>query len=80
MDAANQTHLWVFPPNKMMPFGFMDRAVGGQGSDGSRQRPLTDMDRVEDLPEQGPGWDMWPTQTGEIIYAGDPVLLAPFRD
>lgn len=40
VDEANQYHLWVFPENYTIPFGFNERLVGEINIGASKQRPF----------------------------------------
>jgi len=40
VDSADQFHLWVFPPQFRLPFGFNERLVSDAPPSGGSQRPF----------------------------------------
>lgn len=40
VDTSNQYHLWALPDGKCFPWGYFDRVVAGESSNGAVQRPF----------------------------------------
>lgn len=49
VDTSNQYHLYVLPPDKLIPIGFGNRCVAEGSYQGSVQRPFLDDNRPPDL-------------------------------
>ncbi len=44
VDVANQFHLFVLPPGKMIPCGWLEGVKSSEGKGGAVQRPMEDND------------------------------------